>query len=117
MLSQKEQNKIIQVLGYGGKKLQAGSVIYDKIMNDRLANLPSETEDLVRGYLAQIYAIETRIFQAPARMSAEAVGDIRMNLHELQMLRAERKKIAKEISVHLDIPYVGNSGTNVGVVL
>lgn len=113
MLTPKEQNKVIQLLGYGGKALQAGSVIYDKIMNDRLSQLPPVTEDLVRDYLSQIACIEVQISQAPARLAAEAVADIRMNLRELQMLRAERRKLAKEMAVHLDIPFVGtnNNGT------
>lgn len=116
-LTSQEQNKVVQLLGYGGKILQAGSVIYNKILNDRLHTLPPDTENLVRSYLGQVAAIESQLFAAPARLAAKEVGDLKMNLEELQMLRAERKKLAREIAAHLDIPYVGINGPNVGVTV
>ncbi len=113
-LTSQHQNKIMQLLGYGGKAIQAGSVIYDKVMNDRLHQLPNDTENLVESYLDNVYAIEKKMTAATSRLAAEKVDDITTNLHELQMLRAERKKIAKEISQHLDIPYMG-TGSNISV--
>lgn len=115
-LTSKEQNKVVQLLGYGGKTIQAGSVIYNKILNDRLHQLPTDTEELVRAYLQQIQAIEAQMFQAPARLAASMIDDIKMNHQELQMLRSERRKIAKEIAAELDIPYVNQSGMNVGMI-
>ena len=115
MLTAAQQNKIVQLLGYGGKALQAGSVIYDKIMNDRLHQLPPATEELVIMYLSQIAAIEGQMNAAPARLAAKEVKDLKMNLSELEMLRRERKKIAREIAAVLDIPYVGVGGPNVSV--
>lgn len=114
-LTSQQQNKIVQLLGYGGKVLQAGSVIYDKVMNDRLHNLPPDTENEVVAYLAQVAVIETQMNQAPARLAAKEVQDLKMNLEELQMLRAERKRIAREISALVDIPYIASGGVNVGV--
>lgn len=114
-LTSAEQNKVVQLLGYGGKIIQVGSVIYNKILNDRLNQLPSDTETLVRSYLAQVAAIETQMNAAPARLAAKVVGDIQTNLDELQMLRAERKRIAREIAVHLDVPYRGVSGGGISV--
>ncbi len=114
-LTSQEQNKVIQLLGYGGKSIQAGSVIYDKVMNDRLNQLPPDTENLVRSYLAQISSIECIMNAAPTRLAAMSVDEIKMNLNELQMLRSERKKIAREIAQHIDIPYIGMGGVNVGV--
>jgi hypothetical protein len=114
-LSPKEINKVVQLLGYGGKMVQAGSVIYNKILNDRLHTLPLDTEELIREYLQQVYAIETQLFQAPARLAAKVIGDITTNLEEMQMLRAERRKIGREIAVHLDIPYSSVGGANMSV--
>lgn len=105
-----EQNKIVQILGYGGKILQAGSVIYNKILSDRLTDVPVDEETLVRSYLAQVAAIESQMNQAINRLTAEKVGDITTNKDELTQLRNERKKIAKEIAEHVDIPYQGVSG-------
>lgn len=116
-LTSQQQNKIVQLLGYGGKVIQAGSVIYDKVMNDRLHNLPPDTESLVVSYLASISAIETKIAQAPARLAAKQIDGLTMNLEELSMLRSERKKIAREISAILDIPYVANNGINSSVMV
>jgi len=115
MLTSSEQNKIVQLLGYGGKVIQAGSVIYDKVMNDRLHQLPPDTETLVRTYLAQVAAIETQMNVAINRLTAEKVDTITLNRRELEDLRRERKKIAREIAAHVDIPYIGNSGGSVSV--
>lgn len=114
-LTSQEQNKIVQLLGYGGKSIQAGSVIYDKVMNDRLHSLPPGTEELVRSYLGKVKIIEDRMDKAPARLAAREIGDIKTNLDELPMLRKERRKIAKEIAAHLDIPFVAVSSGSIGV--
>ena len=116
-LTSQEQNKVVQLLGYGGKILQAGSVIYNKILNDRLTQLPPDSEDLVRSYLGQVAVIETQMNQAPARLAASKVQDLEMNHRELTMLRSERKRIAREIADHLDIPYRSRSGMNVGMAV
>lgn len=114
-LDSAEQNKVVQLLGYGGKILQPGSVIYNKILNDRLNQLPIDVVNIVRSYLCQVQVIETQMNAAPSRLMAKDVADIKLNNQELEMLRKERKKIAREISVHLDIPYIGTSGVNVAV--
>ena len=115
-LTAAEQNKVVQLLGYGAKSIQAGSVIYDKVMNDRLHQLPPDAEIMVRSYLTSIYTIEGQIAAAPARLAAKEVDGLKMNLQELEMLRKERKKIAREIAAVVDIPYVGVNGPNVGVI-
>lgn len=110
-----EKNKIVQLLGYGGKTLQPGSVIYNKILNDRLDSIPGDEESLVRAYLVQVQAIESQMNAAIARFAADSVGDVKMNKSEMEQLRKERKKISREIAVHVDIPYQGISGVNVSV--
>lgn len=114
-LTSAQQNKIVYLLGYGGKILQVGSVIYNKTLADRLSTLPADTEALVISLLATITAIETKISDAPCRLSAMQVGDIKLNNTELEALRREKKRIAKEIAVHLDIPWMGSYGS-VGVI-
>lgn len=114
-LTSTEQNKAVQILGYGGKTLDSTSVIFNKVLYDRLQNLNIDTENLVRSYLTQVSALETQLFAAPGRAQAEQVGDIRTNLREMEMLRSERRKLAREIAAHLDIPYIGKGGTNVAV--
>lgn len=115
MLSPAEQAKIIQLLGYGGKTIQAGSVIYNKILNDRMHQLPPDSETIIRGYLASVAVIEGQMTQAPARLAAASVDDVKMNLDELPMLRRERKRIGREIAAFLDIPYMGIGSANVGI--
>lgn len=109
-LSSQEQNDIITLLGYGLKSIQAGSVIYDKVMNDRLSSITPAGEARVRSFLTQVYALENQMLTAPSRLTAKKVDDIETNLQELEMLRRERKKFVKEIAVQLDIPYVGGAG-------
>lgn len=115
-LTSSEQNKIVQLLGFAGKSLQAGSVVYDKIMQDRLQSLPADTETLVRGYLAQVTAIETQLNAAICRLTAKKVGDIETNPQEMSMLRSERKKIAREVAQHLALPYSG-ADANVSIIV
>lgn len=116
-LSSTEQNKIVQLLGYPGIVLDSTSVAYDKIFSDRLTTIGTDTENLVRNYyLSQIDALETQMSAAPTRLISSQVGDIRINLEELEGLRKERKKLAKEMGVLLMIPYRGANGPNVGVV-
>lgn len=114
-LSATVQTKVMQLLGYGGKTLQAGSVIYNKVLNDRLANLPNDVESLITDYLAQIAAIETQIRAAPSRLTALQIDDIKLNNTELEQLRRERKRLAREMAVLLDIPYQG-TGASLGMV-
>lgn len=114
-LSPSEQNKVMLLLGYGAKTIQAGSVIYNKILNDRLNNLPTPSEDLVRSWLGKIATLETQIDDAPARLAAKKLDGLEMNLQEIEMLRRERKRISREIANHLDIPYQGLGGVNIGV--
>lgn len=94
-LTSSQQNKIVQLLGYGAKSIQAGSVIYDKVMNDRLHQLPPDAETLIVSYLAQVYAIEAQMNVAINRLSAEKVSDITMNRHELEDLRREKENRAR----------------------
>ena len=114
-LTSTQQNKIMQLLGYGGKILQVGSVIYNQILNDRLTDLPTDTENQTILFLASVAVLEAQMLQAPARLAASSVDDLKMNLAELEMLRSERRRIAKEMAAHLDIPYQGGGGSNVTV--
>lgn len=116
-LSSQEQNKVIQLLGYGGKTIQPGSVIYNKILNDRLNQLPIDEENLIRSYLVNVAAIETTMGAAVNRLSTKKVGDLELNNRELEDLRRERKRIAREISAHIDVPFIAAGGLNVGVVV
>jgi hypothetical protein len=116
-LSSTEMNKVMQLLGYGAKTIQAGSVIYNKIVYDRLTLLPVEAEALVRTNLAVIATIETQMAAASTRLIAKKVGDIELNNRELEDIRRERKRISKEIACILDIPYQAGDGINVSVVV
>ncbi len=115
MLTPKEQSKIIQIIGYGSKTIQVGSVIYNKILNDRLNHLPPNSEDLIRDYIAKVEAIECQMDAAPARLAATKIGDIETNHHELTQLRAERRRISREVANFLDIPFQMVGGVNVTV--
>lgn len=116
-LTSTEQNQIVQLLGHPGIILDPTSVAYDKIFSDRLTTINADTETRVRGFLTQITAIETQMNAAPTRLISGQVGDIKINLEELEGLRRERKRIAREIASHLMLPYRGINGGNIGVVI
>jgi hypothetical protein len=115
-LTSTEKNKIAQLLGYPAIALNSTSVAYDKIFADRLTLIDTDTENLVRGYLDQITALETQMSAAPTRLISSQVADIKINLEELEGLRRERKRIAKELGAFLMLPYRAAGGPNVGVV-
>lgn len=104
-LSAAQKNKILQILGYPGKSLDSGTVLYDKVLVDRLDSLSAATESLVKSLLDKISAIETKMDKATCRMSTKELGDIVLNSdNEMKLLRKERKTISKEISYLLDVP-------------
>ncbi len=115
MLTPAQQSKIVQILGYGAKSIQVGSVIYNKIMNDRLNRITPDGEVIVCAYLAQIAVIETQMNAAPARLAATKISDIEVNHRELNMLRAERRRIGREMADFLDIPFVARGGSQMAV--
>lgn len=114
-LTATQKTKIIQLLGYPGKSLIPGSILYDKILADRLDNLNAEIENLVSSMLGKITVIETQMGEAPARNIVKKVGDIELNTGEMTDLRSERKRYLKELGLLLDIPYIGGGGVNVSI--
>ena len=109
-LTNGQKNKILYWLGYPGKSLDVGSVLYDKVLSDRLVSLNADTEALVKVLMDKIAALDEKMEQAQCRMATESVGDIKLNSNnEIHLLKGERKRLIKELSVHLDIPYRGSS--------
>ena len=115
-LSAAQKTKIVFLLGYPAKIIDATSVHYEKILADRLNNLTAETEALVTGRLTGIEAVETRISAAPARFMAEQVDAIKLNADEIEKLRKERKILTRELGQLLDIPMRGG-GSSISVVV
>lgn len=110
-LTAAQKSKVLQLLGYPGGSIDTASVLYDKILSDRLVVITADTESLVVDQLANILTLETQMSEAPARFIAEQVGDIRLNTNEIEKLRKERKMVSREIGRLLDIPFLGgNSG-------
>lgn len=114
-LTSPQKVKVLQLLGYPGGSLDSASVLYDKVLSDRLSTPSADTVSLVQGLLTQISAIELQLNAAPARTISLQVGDIKINPDEIQKLRRERKTLAKEIGSLLDVPYVGRGSIMVGV--
>jgi hypothetical protein len=114
-LSSAQQNKIVQLLGYPGKTLDAGSVVYDKVLADRLTGLNTDAEALVVVYLNSIADIEDQMSAAPARFISKKVGDIELNNDEMRLLRKERRRQIRELAQLVNIDALGMSGANVMV--
>ncbi len=116
-LTSLEKTKIIQLLGYGAKTIQVGSVIFNKVLNDRLDNIPDDAETIVREYLAKIEKNEDQIASETARMGVIQIDDIKLTDSGALSVRGERKRWSKELALFLDIPMSGGgSGNMVSVV-
>lgn len=115
-LTSLQKMKVVQLLGYGAKTLQEGSVIYNKVLCDRLENLPVDAETLVTEYLAKVEQNEDQIAAATSRMSVVQIDDIKLSDSEAMSVRGERKRWAKELSLLLDIPLKGGSSNMVSVI-
>jgi hypothetical protein len=109
-----EKVKIVTDLGYPGLVLVPDSIHYVNWINDRLDNLTTPIEACVRDILDRLEKMDLRLEKAVCRAGIERVDGISFNGSELALLRKERCKIIKELSLILDIP--SNSCGSVGNV-
>lgn len=116
-LTDKEKHKAVYYLGWSGLTIVTDSTQYNSVVVDRLTDLNTEIERIVKGLLERLDKIEECLDDAKCRLSAKSVDGITMNPEEIRMLRGERKKWVRQLSDHLDIPIESSSGVNVGVVV
>ena len=116
-LSDTEKANVVFYLGWSGLTIVSGSTQYNSVVNNRLTNLNDEIERIVRGLLDRLEALDKKLDAASCRLSASEVQDIVLNPDEIRWLKAERRRLIRELSDHLDIPIEKSGGVNVGVVV
>ena len=111
-LDQETKHKIVFFLGYPGKALLTGSTHYNKILNDRMANLNTYIEDEVAAIILKIDATRAKLVTTQDKGNVKQVGDIVFDTDRSRsMVTKEYQRCLKELSCLLDIPMVckGNS--------
>jgi hypothetical protein len=108
-LSELEKVKVLRLLGWSAKTLDSTSTSYSKIISDRLENLSAATLAEVAYFLDRLDKLETRLDSAISRAGIKSIDDIELFGDEFTVLRKEKTKLIRELSVLLDIFIVGAS--------
>ena len=114
-LTSAEKTNIVFLLGWPAKTLIVGSTHYDQTVVTRLNALDADIEAIVRTMLTGIEDVRTKYATSTSRMLVKKVGDIELNTDEHSTLGGEYKRLLRELSSCLDIPFIGKSRTNLGV--
>lgn len=112
-LTATEKHGVVKLLGLPGSVLTTTSPSYSSIVAGRLTNLDTDTEASVRDYLTRIATLDLALDAARSRAAAKSIGDIVLNENEIPMLRADRRRLIRELAGLLDLPYWGTPGTSV----
>ncbi len=114
-LTDAEKNDAMFRLGWDLKVLIPDSTSFSNIIAGRLNNLSAPMENIVRGTLKRLKAIQTQMDEALCRLTATKVDNITLNKDELSMLKKEFTRYARELSDTVCIPIFRKGGVNVGV--
>ena len=101
---------MVRLLGWPGKILLTGSTHYNNIIAARLINLDSYIESEVHVLVERVGKLDEKLDDALCRVSTKRVDDIELNTDEMPILRAERRRIIRELSELLDIPMMNGNG-------
>lgn len=119
-LTDQEKHNIIYYLGWPAKMLIEGTTHTHKTFRDRLANLNSNSEVIIRKVLRRLESLDTKLEEASCRFATEQVGSgsdaVKLNKDERKMLLLERKRGIREISRTVDIP-VADMASGVDVIV
>lgn len=114
-LNDVEKNDVMFRLGWDLKVLIPTSTSFSNIIVDRLNNLSVPMENIVRGLLKRLKAIQDQMDDARCRITATKVDNITLNMNELDMLKKEFKRYVRELSDTVCIPIFRKGGVNIGV--
>jgi hypothetical protein len=109
-LTEAQQHDIVRTLGWPGNVIRVGSLDYNKQIVDRLVNISSESEGDAVALLTRIAKLDTQLDAALVRASTKEIDGVVLNPDEMKMLRGERRRVCRELSELLDIPYVSKIG-------
>ena len=116
-LSAVQKQKILLHLGWPSKSLISDSTHYSSQCVSRLTNLTADIESETQSMLTKIDSLDTKLEAASCRLSASKVDDIELNPREIEMLRAEKRRIVKMLSEYLDLPILSNNGKSINILV
>lgn len=109
-LNDTEKQSVLFFLGYAGNTINSNSTSYNSGVASRLTNTQAPQETRVRACLAGLEKLDEKLAAASSRLAARKVDSIETNPEEIQQLKRERKRIAKEMATTLDLEYQGADG-------
>ena len=114
-----QKHKIAFALGYPGSILQAGSVNYNSVFNDRIEGCTPETEATAIALLAKIDAIELKLESSPTKSNVKRIDDIELDTKiSDELISKESNRLRNRLSQLLDIPNMcKGSSRMVGVIV
>jgi hypothetical protein len=117
-LTNLEKLKILGQLGWPAKTTDPTSLSFSNIVSDKLTDLPDEMLSEARRYLTRFDNLETKLDKALGRAGVKSIDDITLNSeNEMDILRREKRKLVRELSVLLDIAMITNSGGMGSVII
>ena len=114
-IAAKDQTRILFYLGWPGLAIVPDSTHYSNVLADRLTMAGSNSEicRIMRRLLAKLENFDECLEKAKCRLAASAIGDIKTNDREIEMLLKERKRCIRELSNLLDVPIMNGVGGGV----
>lgn len=117
-LSLETKHEIIFLLGYPAKTIIEDSNLYNSIINDRLTDIDSFTQDRVETLLGEIDKVRLGLTALQSQGKLKQVGDIVFNVdNNDRTVKSEYKRLLKELASYLDIPLRSAGGNIIGVCL
>ena len=103
-----EKEKICRHIGWPFQALIPNTIFYNSYLSQWILDLEYTTsmQDSVRTFLTRIDNIDQKLQLAINRLSADSVGhsEIRMNKNEITDLRAEKRRVIRELKTSLNAP-------------
>jgi len=111
-LSLEQKHQILFHLGYPAKTLIPDTNLYNSIVNDRLENLDSFSQDRVESLLSEMESSRTNLRSLENQGKLKQVGDIVFNTENNDRnSQGEYRRVRKELARTLDIPMVGGGSS------
>jgi len=104
-LSLEQKHEILFLLCYPAKTIIVGSNLFNSIINDRLEDIDSFTQDRIETILSEITTLRTKLTALQDQGKLKQVGDIHFNVdNNDRTVKSEYRRLLKELSCYLDIP-------------
>lgn len=114
-LSDQTKIEVLRFLGWPATTIDTASTNYNSGIAQKLTLSNTTIENVVKNYVERLQALDLRLDGAAERVVALQVDDIKLNPEEIDRLKGEKARLARELSRFLEIPVKGGSGIMFGV--